>query len=87
MAPLDSLMRKTALLLRFATAAWISEIHALDITMVALQMAGDGVLLMDFVAKIQFPDQSSLIYSVLMTITRAYEDEGLPPPLASNPRA
>jgi len=60
-APIDALTKKTLFLLSFATAARVSEIHALDFTQVQFDRGDTGAvhlgLLMDFVAKNQRPGQ------------------------------
>jgi len=60
-APIDALTKKTIFLLAFATAARVSEIHALDFTQVQFDRGDTGAvhlgLLMNFVAKNQRPGQ------------------------------
>ncbi len=66
-APLHALTRKTAFLLGFATAARMSELHALDVDMVRFQRKEEAVhlgLLMNFVAKNQLPHQAPRTFTV-----------------------
>ena len=66
-ASMEALTRKTVFLLGFATAARVSEIHALDIDLVRFKRDNSSVnlgLLMSFIAKNQMPNQQPRSYSV-----------------------
>ena len=66
-ASLEDLTRKTVFLLGFATAARVSEIHALDVDLVRFRRQDSAVhlgLMMNFVAKNQLPGQASRSFTV-----------------------
>ena len=67
-APIDALTKKTIFLLSFATAARVSEIHALDFSQVQFDRGDTGAvhlgLLMNFVAKNQRPGQAPRRFTI-----------------------
>lgn len=67
-ASFQDLSRKTAFLLSFATAARVSELHALDVTRVRFEQSRKGSvhlgLLWNFVAKNQLPGQPGRTFTI-----------------------
>ncbi len=67
-ANIDLLTRKTAFLLSFATAARVSELHALDVTQIRFDRGDCGAvhlgLMVDFVAKNQRPGQPARTFTI-----------------------
>ncbi|XP_067685891.1 uncharacterized protein [Haliotis asinina] len=80
-ASFELLSRKTVFLLALATAARVSEIHALDVTQVRFEQARHGRvhlgLLWDFIAKNQLPGQPDRRFSIppLSTILGRHDTE------------
>ena len=82
-ASLEALTRKTAFLLALATAARVSELHALDVTRVKFQTKRHGNVLLglawDFLAKNQLPGQPDRQFSLtpLSSIVGSEDEEEL----------
>ena len=82
-APFEALTRKTAFLLALATAARVSEIHAIDVTRIRFEQTRHGAvhlgLCWDFLAKNQLPGQPDRTFLIppLSSIVGSEEEEEL----------
>ena len=82
-ASLEDLTRKTLFLVALATAARVSEIHALDVTRIKFENVRNGAvhigLLWDFIAKNQLPGQPDRLFTIppLSQIVGAADEEDL----------
>ena len=82
-ASLENLTRKTLFLVALATAARVSEIHALDVTRIRFENVRHGAvhigLLWNFIAKNQLPGQPDRLFTIppLSTIVGAADEEEL----------
>ena len=82
-ASFEDLTRKTVFLLALATAARVSEIHAIDITRVRFEAGRHASVLLglcwDFVAKNQLPGQPDRMFTIapLSTIVGSEDEEEL----------
>ena len=82
-ASIENLTRKTLFLVALATAARVSEIHALDVTRIKFETVRNGAvhigLLWDFIAKNQLPGQPDRLFTIppLSTIVGSADEEEL----------